>query len=127
MINARRPLSAEAVPDGTLLTGFNNAYAQAKDRTVPLVRVSRARGRGTVQADLDTAPAWNGMPGLGGFLCRTCERLVEVECGLVSSESSATATYLVPHDPRDEPTARSLAAFLHAALHGDIKPLAFFR
>ncbi|GAA2971090.1 hypothetical protein [Streptomyces enissocaesilis] len=124
MISASRPLSAEAVPDGTLLTGFNSAYAQAKDRAVPFVCVSRARGCWTVQADLDTAPAWNGMPGLGGFLCRTCECLVE--CGLVSPESSATATYLVLYGLQDEPAARSLAAALHAALHGDIKPLAFF-
>jgi hypothetical protein len=124
MIDVSQPLSAEAIPDGTVLTGFNTAYAQAKDRAVPFVCVSQARGRWTVQADLRTAPAWDRVPGLDEFLSRTCHRLIE-RC-LVSSESSATSSYIVLYGLPNEPAARGLAAALHAALYGYTKALTLF-
>ncbi|OEJ49657.1 hypothetical protein [Streptomyces agglomeratus] len=121
MIDVSHALPARLVPDGTSLTGFNNAYAQAKDRMVPFVCVSQGRGRWTVQADLRTAPGWGPVAGVEEFLHRICGRLVDR--GLAWPESSATATSIVLYGLLSEPAARTLASALHAALYGDTKPL----
>ncbi|MFF3343674.1 hypothetical protein [Streptomyces flavidovirens] len=58
------------------------------------------------------------------FLVRACGRLIER--GLVSSESSATSTYIVLYGLSNEPAARDLAAALHAALYGHTRALTLF-
>ncbi len=115
------PCPADLIPDTTAFDAFNTAYQQAKQQHVVFIAVHQQGRRWTVKADALTADPHavdaSGCDAIRGAVIRLI-RGREIRSG------SAGPVYFVLYDVDSEPRARELAAALHAALYGDIEPLA---
>ncbi|MFK0224100.1 hypothetical protein ACIQWN_38850 [Streptomyces vinaceus] len=120
------PCPAHLVPDVTGadgVDGFGEAYRQAMERGAVFIAVESQGSRWTVKADTLTAgPAHI----VGDVVNRAVRDAVGrlVAAGEVRSDAYAGTVYFVLHGVERQERARELAAALHAALHGDLAPLA---
>ncbi|MFD7206477.1 hypothetical protein [Streptomyces sp. NPDC059893] len=115
------PCPADRVPDATGLDALRDACKAAKDQRVAFIAVERQGPRWMVQADTLTAPqhiidpsGYDAVRGRHPPHPRTRDppRLL------------AGPVCFVLYDVDGEGRARELAAALHAALYGDLEPLA---
>lgn len=117
------PCPADLVPDATGADAFNAAYRQAKQQRAVFVAVERQGPRWTSKADVLTADPHHAVQGSVYDAIRAAViRLVRTR--QIRSDSSAGPVYFVLYDIDSEARARELAAALHAALYGDLEPLA---
>ncbi|MFE9674431.1 hypothetical protein ACFYO5_09945 [Streptomyces sp. NPDC006259] len=104
-------------------SAFHDVYRQAQARRVVFIAIESQGQRWTVKADTLTAgPGHVVDAGVGDAARSAIDRLVQD--GEVRSDAYAGPVYFVLHGVRDEARARDLAAALHAALYGDLEPLA---
>ncbi|MFE9139484.1 hypothetical protein [Streptomyces sp. NPDC007355] len=115
------PCPVGLIPDATDAEAFDAAYRAAREQRVVFVAVEHHGLRWMVRVDALTAPR---------HILRTavCEAVREaVACladtGQVRSDSFAGPVYCVLQDVDSGPRARELAAALHAAFYGDLRPL----
>lgn len=117
------PCPAHLVPDATGVDGYGEAYRQAIARHAVFIAIEDQGARWTVEADTLTAgPAHT----IGDSVNRAVQEAVGrlVAAGEVRSDACAGPVYFVLHGVQRQDRARELAAALHAALHGDLAPLA---
>ncbi|MCZ4126125.1 hypothetical protein [Streptomyces sp. H39-S7] len=123
MPSLRSPCPAHLIPDATGLDTFNAAYKAAKMADAVYVGVERRGRRWTVKADPLTAAAGHVIDDCAHeAVCRAVIRLVR--SGEISASSGPGPGYYTLNGVASEGRARELAAALHAALYGDLKPLA---
>ncbi|MGW7201302.1 hypothetical protein [Streptomyces chryseus] len=116
------PCPADLVPDATRVDAFNTAYRVAKEQRTVFVAVERQGPRWTVKADALTAPQHSIDTAVYDAVREAVIQLIRSR--QIRPDSSAGPVYFVLHDVDSEPRARELAAVLHAALYGDLEPLA---
>lgn len=117
------PCPADLVPDATGADAFNTAYRRAKQQRAVFVAVERQGPRWTAKADVLTAgPHQTVKNGVYDAIRAAIIRLIRTR--QIRPDSSAGPVYFVLHDIDSKPRARELAAALHAALYGDLAPLA---
>ncbi|MFF3460138.1 hypothetical protein ACFYXH_38750 [Streptomyces sp. NPDC002730] len=116
------PCPADLIPDATGLDAFNIAYKAARTARVVFVAVKRRGRRWTVTADALTAAPGHVVDGACDAIRDAVIRLVRDR--EVRSGSSAGLVHITLYDVADEERARELAAAMHAALYGDLEPLA---
>ncbi|MGW0604095.1 hypothetical protein [Streptomyces sp. NPDC002640] len=117
------PCPAEQVPDATAVDAFNDAYRQAKHQHAVFVAVENQGRRWTVKADaLPAGPEHTVADAAYDAIRAAVIRLIRAR--EIRSDSSAGPVYFVLYDVETEHRARELAAALHAALYGDLEPLA---
>ncbi|MFE4777888.1 hypothetical protein [Streptomyces sp. NPDC056713] len=117
------PCPADRIPDATGMDAFNAACKAAKEQRVVFISVEeQGSSLWTVKADALTAPqhtitatAQDAVREAVALLIRSRE---------IRPDSSAGPVDVVLHDVDSEGRARELAAALHAALYGDLEPLA---
>jgi hypothetical protein len=116
------PCPSGLVPDATGMDAFNAAYRQAMQQRAVFVAIERLCERWTVKADMISAPqhivddsVYDAVRAAVIWLIRSRE---------IRSDSSAGPVYFVLYDVETEQRARELAAALHAALYGELEPLA---
>jgi hypothetical protein len=116
------PYPADLVPDATGMAAFEAAYRQAEEQDAVFVAIESLGEHWTVQADMITAP----QHAVAGSVYDAIRAAViqMIRAGEIRSDSFAGAVYFVLHDVADESRARELAAALHAALYGNLAPLA---
>ncbi|MDF3302941.1 hypothetical protein [Streptomyces tropicalis] len=115
---------ADQVPDATGVTAFNRAYGEARDAGAVFVCVARSGQRWTVKTDTNTAASGHAVSdvaaaAVGEAIDRLRDRR-EVRLAPRLARPGSTVLY----DIAGEERARQIAAALHAALHGDLDPLA---
>ncbi|MGW3100249.1 hypothetical protein ACWDCC_43230 [Streptomyces sp. NPDC001102] len=117
------PCPAHLIPDATGAEAFQEAYRNAMAHHVVFVAIeSENSGLWTVKAD--TLPAGNHT------VTETVNDAVRAAMTLLVDRREADLdaykgpVYFMMHALRSEERARELAAALHAALYGDIEPLA---
>ncbi len=117
------PCPADLVPDATGTGAFHAAYRQAMAQRVVFVAIEHDGPTWTVKADALTAsPSHIGDDTVNDAVRAAILRLVrDREIGL---DAYTGPVYFMMHSVRSEDRARELAAALHAALYGDLQPLA---
>ncbi|WEO92825.1 hypothetical protein A6P39_001110 [Streptomyces sp. FXJ1.172] len=118
------PCPAHLTPDATGTAAFHAAYRQAMAQQVVFVAIeSERRLRWSVKADALTAGSGHTIDEAVNDAVRAAiMRLVrnrEIEW-----DAYAGPVYVMMHGVRSEERARELAAAFHAALYGDLQPLA---
>ncbi|MFD7958963.1 hypothetical protein ACFV4X_36495 [Streptomyces ardesiacus] len=115
---------ADRIPDATGVTAFNRAYGEARDAGAVFVCVARSGQHWTVKTDTSTAAPGHIVSAPAAVaVSEAIDRLRDRrEVRLVPRP--AGPGYTVLYDIAGEERARQLAAALHAALHGDLNPLA---
>ncbi|MFJ4429143.1 hypothetical protein [Streptomyces bobili] len=104
-------------------SAFADVYRQAQARRVVFVAIESQGQRWTVKADTLTAgPGLAVDAGVGDAARDAVRRLVLG--GEVRSDAYVGPVYFVLHGVQSEARAREIAAALHAALYGDLEPLA---
>ncbi|MFF7191963.1 hypothetical protein ACFZAR_44155 [Streptomyces sp. NPDC008222] len=116
------PCPAARVPDATGMDAFNAAYRQARQQRAVFIAVELQGGRWTVKADVLTAPQHSIDAAVYDVVREAVICLIRTR--RIRRDSSAGPVYFVLYDVVSEPRARELAAALHAALYGDLEPLA---
>ncbi|MFD8887543.1 hypothetical protein ACFV0H_34405 [Streptomyces erythrochromogenes] len=117
------PCPADLIPDATAVDAFNAAYKEAKQQHAVFIAVEQQGRRWTVKADALTSGPHHAVDDSAYDAIRTA--VIHLIHGReIRSDSSAGPVYFVLYDVDDEPRARELAAALHAALYGDLEPLA---
>lgn len=116
------PCPADRIPDATGLDAFNAAYKAAKRQQAVFVAVECQAQRWTVKADALTAPQHTIDTTVYDVIRTAAIRLIRSR--EIRPDSSAGPIYSVLYDLNSEDRARELAAALHAALYGDLGPLA---
>ncbi|MFI9064436.1 hypothetical protein ACIGQE_21620 [Streptomyces sp. NPDC053429] len=111
------------IPDVTGTGAFHDVYRTAMAQQVVFVAVvSEGRQRWTVKADTLTAGSGHAVDDAVNDAVRAAiTRLIEN--GEVDLDAYAGPIYFMVHGVRSEERARELAAALHAALYGDLRPL----
>ncbi|MGW4519034.1 hypothetical protein ACWEO4_45840 [Streptomyces sp. NPDC004393] len=116
------PCPADLIPEVTSMDVCNAATKAAKNQGAVWVAIERQGGGWAVKADALTAPhhtidtaAYDAIRTAVILLIRSHE---------IRPDSSAGPVYFVLYDVESEHRARELAAALHAALYGDLDPLA---
>ncbi|MFB7867373.1 hypothetical protein [Streptomyces sp. NPDC056069] len=115
------PCPAGLIPDATTADAFNATYRQAKDQHAVFIAVEHQGPHWTVKADTLTAPQHVLDAPVHDAVRAAIIQLIHSR--EVRPDSSAGPVYFVLHDVATEARARELAAALHAALYGDLKPL----
>lgn len=117
------PCPAHLIPYATGTTAFHDAYRNAMAHNVVFVAIESEGQQWTVKADTLTAGAGHAVADAVNDAIRAAIlRLVEnreAEFGAYTGP-----VYFMMHGVRSEERARELAAALHAALYGDLEPLA---
>lgn len=118
------PYPAHLIPDATGAGAFRSAYREAMAREVVFVAIeSEAPRQWTVKADTLTAGSDHEVAdGVNDAIRAAILHLVrnrEADFGAYTGP-----VYFMMHGVRNERRARELAAALHAALYGDLEPLA---
>ncbi|MFI1769157.1 hypothetical protein ACH41H_45000 [Streptomyces sp. NPDC020800] len=116
------PCPADLIPEVTSLGVCNAATRAAREQGVVWVGVERQGDRWTVKADVLTAPQ-HVIDDTAYDAVRTAV-IQLIHSGEIRPDSSAGPAYFVLYDVGGEHRARELAAALHAALYGDLGPLA---
>jgi hypothetical protein len=114
------PCPADRIPDATGLDAFEASCKAAKEQRVVFIAVEQQGPLWAVKADALTAPQ---------HTITVHDAVREAVIRLIRSreirpDSSAGPVDFVLHDVGSEGRARELAAALHAALYGDLEPLA---
>ncbi|MDF3291929.1 hypothetical protein [Streptomyces silvisoli] len=117
------PCPAELVPNATGTKAFHAAYREAMARRVVFVAIEHDGPTWTVKADsLTASPGHTVEDTVNDAVRAAMLRLVRNhEIGL---DAYTGPIYFMMHSVRTEGRARELAAALHAALYGDLEPLA---
>ncbi|MEV0982595.1 hypothetical protein [Streptomyces sp. NPDC049915] len=118
------PCPAHLIPDATGTGAFHNAYRTAMAHGAVFVAIElEGPDRWTVKADTLTAGSGHTVAdAVNEEVQTTITRLVqrrEVDWGAYTGP-----IYFMMHGVGSEERARELAAALHAALYGDLEPLA---
>ncbi|RFC71096.1 hypothetical protein [Streptomyces sp. AcE210] len=116
------PCPADRIPDATGMDAFNAACRAAKAQRVVFVAVERQGPLWMVKADALTAPQHTITTTAHDAVREAVIRLIRSR--EIRPDSSAGPVDFVLHDVGSEGRARELAAALHAALYGDLEPLA---
>ncbi len=116
------PCPAGQIPDATGIAAFNAAYEAAQGAGAVFVCIARSGQRWTVKADTFTAPAHVVDEAAAAAIREAAIRLIRDRT--VRPGSAVGPAYVVLYDLVGEDRARELAAALHAALYGDLEPLA---
>ncbi len=116
------PCPADLVPDATGEDAFNAAYRSAMQQRAVFVAVECQAQRWTVKADALTAFEHDIDAMVYDAVRNAVIRLIRSR--EIRPDSSAGPVYFVLYDLANEDRARELAAALHAALYGDLGPLA---
>ncbi|MFI6416922.1 hypothetical protein ACIBG6_05780 [Streptomyces sp. NPDC050842] len=116
------PCPAERIPDASGLNGFDAAYRAARQQRAVFIALESEGPRRRIEVDTLTAPEHTVGTGVYDAVREAVFRLVST--GQIRSDSYAGPVYFVLHDVEGELRARELAAALHAALYGDLAPLA---
>jgi hypothetical protein len=116
------PCPADRIPDATGLDALRDACKAAKDQCVAFIAVERQGPRWTVQADTLTAPQHTIDTSVYDAVREAVIRLIHSH--EIRPDSFAGPVCFVLYDVDSEGRARELAAALHAALYGDVEPLA---
>lgn len=116
------PCPAAQIPDATGVDAFNTAYGQAKEQRAVFIAVERQGPRWTVKADALPAPQHSIAAAAHDAVREAVIRLVRAR--QIRPDSTVGPVYFVLYDVDSESRARELAAALHAALYGDLAPLA---
>lgn len=121
---APAPCPASQIPAATGIAAFNAAYVAAR-------AAGRCSSACTQWTSLDGegrhfhGPDPRGREVVAAAIREAAVRLVRDRA--VRSGSAVGPAYVVLYDVAGEDRARQLAASLHAALHGDLEPLALMR
>lgn len=113
---------ADLIPDVTGMAAFKAAYRQAKEQDAVFVTIESLDEHWTVKADMITARQHAVADSVYDAIRAAVIQMIRA--GEIRSDSSAGPVYFVLHDVADESRARELAAALHAALYGNLAPLA---
>ncbi|MFD9052850.1 hypothetical protein [Streptomyces zaomyceticus] len=97
-------------------------YGAAQQQGAVFIALEREGPRWRIKADTLTAPEHTVDTSAYDAVRAAVGRLVRA--GQVRPDSYPGPVYFVLHDVDSEPRARELAAALHAALYGDLEPLA---
>ncbi|MFJ9847600.1 hypothetical protein ACIRYZ_45730 [Kitasatospora sp. NPDC101155] len=120
------PCPAHLVPDatGTNTDAFHDAYRQAMVHRAVFVAIeSEARQQWNVKADTLTAGPDHAVEDTVNDAVRAAiTRLIQRH--EVNPDAYTGPVYFMMHGVQSEERARELAAALHAALYGDLEPLA---
>ncbi|MFD0367972.1 hypothetical protein [Streptomyces sp. NPDC127114] len=116
------PCPAGRIPDASGSGGFQAAYRAAQEQRAVFVVLEREGPRWRIKADTLTAPELTVDPSVYEALRDAIVRLIDDR--EIRPDSYAGPVYFVLHDVGSESRARELAAALHAALYGDLEPLA---
>ncbi|NEA59746.1 hypothetical protein G3I60_37700 [Streptomyces sp. SID13666] len=119
------PCPAHLIPDATGLDTFNTAYQAATMADAVYVGVERRSRRWAVKADTLTAAPGHVIDDCAHEAVR-CAAIRLVRSGEISSTSGPRPGpgYYTLNGLPSQDRARELAAALHAALYGDLEPLA---
>ncbi|MFG2358668.1 hypothetical protein [Streptomyces sp. NPDC048521] len=117
------PCPAHLIPYATGTNAFHDAYRNAMAHNAVFVAIESEGQRWTVKADTLTAGSGHTVADAVNDAIRAAiTRLVhnrEADFG-----AHTGPVYFMMHGLRNEERARELAAALHAALYGDLEPLA---
>ena len=116
------PCPANRIPDATGLEAFEAACKEAKEQRAVFIAVERQGPLWAVKADALTAPQHTIDTTAYDAVREAVIRLIRAR--EIRPDSCAGPVYFVLHDVDSEGRARELAAALHAALYGDVEPLA---
>ncbi|MFB8402234.1 hypothetical protein [Streptomyces sp. NPDC055912] len=116
------PCPAERIPDASGPNGFEAAYRAARQQRAVFIALESEGPRWRIKADTLTAPEHTVPADVHDAVREAVIRLVRA--GQIRSDSYAGPVYFVLHDVEGELRARELASALHAALYGDLAPLA---
>ncbi|MGW0999047.1 hypothetical protein [Streptomyces sp. NPDC002520] len=118
------PCPAHLIPDATGTNAFHDVYRNAMTHNAVFVATeSERRQRWTVKADTLTAGSDHTVDDAVNDAIRAAiTRLVHSH--EVDLDAYTGPIYFMLHGVRSEERARELAAALHAALYGDLEPLA---
>ncbi|MGW8356525.1 hypothetical protein [Streptomyces wedmorensis] len=116
------PCPAEQIPDASGPGSFDAVYRAAGQQRAVFIAVEREGSRWRIKADTLTAPGHVVDTSVYEAVREAIIRLIRAR--EIRADSYAGPVYFVLHDVDAEPRARELAAALHAALYGDLEPLA---
>ncbi|WP_269856070.1 hypothetical protein [Streptomyces sp. RPT161] len=118
------PCPAHLIPDATGTDAFHDVYRNAMAHNVVFVAIeSEKRRLWSVKADTLTAgPGHAVADTVNDALRDAITRLIQSH--EVDLDAYMGPIYFMMHGVRREERARELAAALHAALYGDLEPLA---
>jgi hypothetical protein len=116
------PCPCGLIPDATGMDAFNAAYRQAKQQRAVFVAVERQGERWTVKADVITASEHVVDDSVYDAIRTPVIRLIRSR--EIRPDSCAGPVYFVLYNVSTEQRARELAAAQHAALYGELEPLA---
>ncbi|MFF1571019.1 hypothetical protein ACFVY1_48320 [Streptomyces sp. NPDC058293] len=116
------PCPADRIPDATGLEAFEAAGKAAKEKRVVFIAVERQGPLWAVKADTLSAPQHAIDTTVYNAVREAVIRLIHSR--EIRPDSCAGPVYFVLHHVGSEGRARELAAALHAALYGDLQPLA---
>lgn len=118
------PCPAHLIPDATGTDAFHDVYRNAMAHNAVFVAIEfEARRRWIVKADTLTAGANHVVADTVNEAVRDAiARLIHSR--EVDLDAYTGPVYFMMHSVRSEERARELAAALHAALYGDLDPLA---
>ncbi|MDF3292679.1 hypothetical protein [Streptomyces silvisoli] len=118
------PCPAHLIPDATGTDAFHDVYRNAMAHNAVFVAIeSEKRRLWSVKADTLTAgPGHAVADTVNDALRDAITRLIQSR--EVDLDAYTGPIYFMMHGVRSEERARELAAALHAALYGDLEPLA---
>ncbi|MDV5145418.1 hypothetical protein R1T08_14655 [Streptomyces sp. SBC-4] len=116
------PCPAERIPDASGPNGFHTFYRAAQQQRAVFIALESEGPRWRIKADTLTAPEHTVDTGVYEAIRDAIIHLIDTR--QIRPDSYAGPVYFVLHDVGGEPRARELAAALHAALYGDLQPLA---
>ncbi|MES4908850.1 hypothetical protein [Streptomyces sp. NPDC000395] len=102
--------------------GLQSGVPAAKEQDAVFVAIESLGEHWTVKADMITAPQHAVADSVYDAVRAAVIQLLRA--GEIRSDSSAGPVYFVLHDVAEEGRACELAAALHAALYGNLAPLA---
>ncbi|MGW2322404.1 hypothetical protein [Streptomyces sp. CG1] len=116
------PCPAALIPDATGMEALAALSRQAEQQGAVFIAIESLGAHWTVKADMITAPQHTVADPVYDAVRTAVIELIRA--GEIRSDSSAGPVYFVLHDVATEQRARELAAALHAALYGNLAPLA---
>lgn len=116
------PCPADRIPNATGLDAFNAAYEAAKTVRAVYVGIERRGQRWTVKADALTAAPQHTVDDTAHDAIRAAA-LRLARSGEIRPDSGPGPVHYTLYGVPSEERARELAAALHAALYGDLRPL----
>ncbi|MET8788402.1 hypothetical protein [Streptomyces sp. NPDC004589] len=115
------PCPADLIPDVTGLEALEAACKAARQQGVVFVGIERQSDRWIVKADVLTAPEHVIDTTEYAAVSTAVSQLIQSR--EIRPDSCAGPVYFALYDVTSEHRARELAAGLHAALYGDLRPL----